>query len=59
MESLALSPEIQSLKDMLDGISTANQSTLNALGIFSVALLRLTLSPSTVNEFNLVLNAIP
>ena len=32
MESLALSPEIQSLKDMLDGISTANQSTLNALG---------------------------
>ena len=32
MESLALSPEIQSLKDLLDGISTANQSTLNALG---------------------------
>ena len=32
MESLALSPEMQSLKDMLDGISTANQSTLNALG---------------------------
>lgn len=32
MESHALSPEIRTLKDMLDKISTANQSTLNALG---------------------------